>query len=488
MDLYVGYDERLLAETSRDLTTFQTPFGALRLVTLPMGWTNSVPIFHDDVTFILQDEVPYVTIPYIDDVAVRGPETRYELPDGTEEELPDAPGVRRFFWEHMQNVNRVVQRMKYSGSTFSGYKSVLCAAEIMVVGHRCMYKGRKPSTERIGVVERWGPCKDVSDVRAFMGTIGVCRNFIKDFARIGQPIQKLTRASEELEWGPEQDEAQRLLIETLKNSPALRPINYRWETPVVLAVDTSWKAVGYYIYQEDPSIPGQKHYARFDSITLNEREARFSQPKRELFGLMCVLIACHYWFIGVRRLVVKTDVKYIKGMLSNPSLGPNATVNRWIDSILMFHFTLVHKAGKGFGPDGLSRRYAQPGDLTYPNPEDGYDEPSGPLEFVNPTEGIDDPLELDEFKDHIDTRGGYMFQLAKDITDFEEELNTAHREEAVFIGEIKANLGLGRYGPEQEEYLVQLVNTAVIPDLVFKYDPKKREHYEAYADSTGSGR
>jgi len=37
LDLYVGYNERVLAERSRDLTTFQTPFGALRLVTLPMG-------------------------------------------------------------------------------------------------------------------------------------------------------------------------------------------------------------------------------------------------------------------------------------------------------------------------------------------------------------------------------------------------------------------------------------------------------------------
>ena len=53
LDLYVGYDERLIAEASRDYTTFQTPYGALRLVTLPMGWTNSVPIFHDDISFIL---------------------------------------------------------------------------------------------------------------------------------------------------------------------------------------------------------------------------------------------------------------------------------------------------------------------------------------------------------------------------------------------------------------------------------------------------
>ena len=73
LDLFVGYDERLIAKSSQDYTTFQTPFSTLRLVTLPMGWTNSVPIFHDDVTYILQPEVPHLTISYIDDVPVKGP-------------------------------------------------------------------------------------------------------------------------------------------------------------------------------------------------------------------------------------------------------------------------------------------------------------------------------------------------------------------------------------------------------------------------------
>jgi hypothetical protein len=72
LDLYVGYDERLIAETSRDYTIFQTPFSTLRLVTLPMGWMNSVLIFHDDVTFILQAEIPHVTIPYINSVPIKG--------------------------------------------------------------------------------------------------------------------------------------------------------------------------------------------------------------------------------------------------------------------------------------------------------------------------------------------------------------------------------------------------------------------------------
>jgi hypothetical protein len=147
MDLYVGYDERILDEDSRDLTTFQTPFGAMRLVTLPMGWTNSVPIFHEDVTAILQPEIPSVTELFMDDVPVKGPETRYELPGGGYKTIPENPSIRQFVWEHLLDVNRVIQRMKYCGGTFSGKKTCLCRDEFTVVGHMVSYEGRKPTPD-----------------------------------------------------------------------------------------------------------------------------------------------------------------------------------------------------------------------------------------------------------------------------------------------------------------------------------------------------
>src|SRR6202789_3850754 len=246
-DLYVGYDERTLAESSRDLTTFQTPFGALRLVTLPMGWTNSVPIFHDDVTFILKPEIPDVAIPYIDDVPIRGPEGRYILPDGTEERIPDNPGIRRFVWEHFQNVNRVVQRTKYCGGTYSGFKSTLCAEEIVAVGHRCTSQGRLPDQKYVDKITKWGPCKSVSEIRAFLGTIGVCRMFIQNFARRANSLVQLTRKGVQFEFSPEQLAAQEDLKTALLASPALRPIDYTSESPVILAVDTSAIAVGFYL-------------------------------------------------------------------------------------------------------------------------------------------------------------------------------------------------------------------------------------------------
>jgi len=97
----------------------------------------------------------------------------------------------------------------------------------------------------------------------------------------------------------------------LWESEALVPLDYKNNpNPVVLAVDTSWKAVGFYIYQ-DNNITGQRQYARFGSITLNDREAHMSQPKRELFGLLQALEAASYWLLGARKLIVETDVKYL---------------------------------------------------------------------------------------------------------------------------------------------------------------------------------
>jgi len=55
--------------------------------------------------------------------------------------------------------------------------------------------------------------------------------------------------------------------------------------PLVLAVDTSWRAVGYYIYQRDEIEPKRIHYIKFNSLLMDERQQRYSQPKRELCGL-----------------------------------------------------------------------------------------------------------------------------------------------------------------------------------------------------------
>ena len=77
-------------------------------------------------------------------------------------------------------------------------------------------------------------------------------------------------------------------------------------------------------------------------------------------------------------------------MLLNPDIAPSASVNRWIVSILLFHFTLVHVPGMWHGPDSLSQCPPQLGDddedSEY-NPEfdDWVDKVYGFMHFLNPT-------------------------------------------------------------------------------------------------------
>ena len=91
---------------------------------------------------------------------------------------------------------------------------------------------------------------------------------------------------------------------------------------------------------------------------------------------------------------------------------------RWIDYILMYHFTLRHIPGKTLAVDGLSHQDLQPGDDEYLLNKDWIDEPDGPLKFEYPdlennVPSARDkfPLEFNEFKNDFDTCRGYLVMI-----------------------------------------------------------------------------
>ncbi|KAJ3555802.1 hypothetical protein NP233_g12120 [Leucocoprinus birnbaumii] len=347
-DLYVGFDQRALAPESRDLTTFQTPLGTLRLTSIPMGYTNSMQIQHGDLTFLLQDEIPEVAVPFVDDVPVKGPPTRYETPNGFET-IPENPNIRRFVWEHLTNANRIIQRVKHAGGTFSAAKAHFCTPSAVVVGHLCTYEGRLPDASRVQKIIDWPPCSNLSEVRGFLGTLGTIRIFIPNFATISRPLVRLTKKGVEFQFGDEEQTAMNALKDLTRQSPCIKAIDYSSDREVILAVDTSYIAVGYILSQL--GIDKHRYPSRFGSITLSERESRYSQAKLELFGLFRALKDTKLWIIGVKNFVVEVDAKYIKGMINNPDIQPSAAINRWISAILLFPFRLRHVPGKTHGPD-----------------------------------------------------------------------------------------------------------------------------------------
>jgi len=164
------------------------------------------------------------------------------------------------------------------------------------------------------------------------------------------------------------------LKDAIITSSALISINYDSDRPVFLSIDSSWCRVGWILAQE--CTDGCCRPACFGSISWNERESHHSQAKVKLYGLFQALRALHLYTIRVKNLVVEMDAQYVRGMLKNSDIQPNATINWWITVILLFNFKLVHvPAEKHHGPDGLSQC----------KPADGESEDDDPEDWINAT-------------------------------------------------------------------------------------------------------
>jgi hypothetical protein len=355
-DVFSGFDHRKVDVESRDLTSFETrAFGTLRLTVLPQGFTNLPSEFQRCMLFILQDEIPHIANVFIDDLGIKGPQTRYERADGTYETVPGHPNIRRFVWEHALDVHRILHRLGHAGVTVSGKKIQLARAEMVMVGQRCTYEGRIPDGEKVAKVLRWPPPRNPTELRRFLGTCAVVRIWIQNYSKIAKPLSRLTAKEVEWTWGKTEQEAMDALKKLVTQAPCLKPIDYRSEQPIILAVDSSKIAVGFILFQLDQQ--NRKRPARYGSLTFNERESRYSQPKLELYGIFRALKKWRHLLIGVKDFVLETDARYIKGMLNAPDEVPNSTLNRWIEFILLFSFKLKHVPAKDFGAvDGLSRR------------------------------------------------------------------------------------------------------------------------------------
>jgi hypothetical protein len=87
--------------------------------------------------------------------------------------------------------------------------------------------------------------------------VGVVWIFIKNFSLHGHPLIKLTQKNKPFIFSPEQIQVQEDLKAALLESPALCTINYTSPAPVILAVNTSYIAVGFQLCQCDVTTPSR---------------------------------------------------------------------------------------------------------------------------------------------------------------------------------------------------------------------------------------
>ena len=109
------------------------------------------------------------------------------------------------------------------------------------------------------------------------------RIWIPNYSKIVHPLTELYYIGKDFIWDQHYQEAFNYIKKLVASAPALHPINYTSDEPVVLLVDSSTDTAGMILSQLDNK--GHCCPARYGSIPMSERESRYSQPKLELFRL-----------------------------------------------------------------------------------------------------------------------------------------------------------------------------------------------------------
>ncbi|KAL3692893.1 hypothetical protein R1sor_006544 [Riccia sorocarpa] len=401
-DLYSGYDQFQLAEGSRDITTMKTPLGLVRMCTLPQGATNSVAHMMSGMNKILRDFVPEKTMPFLDDVPIKG------CIEEDKDETLDQRGCRRYVVEHIADCEKILSRLEEVNLTLSGAKTIFGVREVVIVGHLCGSFGRKPDPIKIDVIQRMkGICSSLTEVRRFLGTCIFYHIWIPHYAHIAEPMYRLCRKGQKFEWEDQQAEAMKKLKAQLSTAPVLGRVDYQCGRPVILTVDTSPIAIGWAVGQDD--VQWNRFAVRFGARVLSMRQRAYPQVKRELWGVVTAMKAEKEYLIGAA-VVIETDCLPLLGMITNCSTSDMAMLN-WIAYIKSLNPEFRHIAGKeNVVADMLSRaRYDGEEEMIEDTDEVG-------TEFysISHMSGVDgDRFEEDLYEGELADIGKYLSTLQR---------------------------------------------------------------------------
>jgi len=162
--------------------------------------TNSPATFQDMMNKILRDMINKGKVAvFVDDVLV-----------GTETEKG-----------HNEIVEEVLRRLEENDLYVKPEK---CAWKVQKINFLGVVMGQgkiKMEEDKVAGVLNWPAPKTVMDVRKFLGLANYYRQFVKDFAKIAQLLNNLTRKEEKWKWGDEQQGAFEQLEQVFTNRPLL---------------------------------------------------------------------------------------------------------------------------------------------------------------------------------------------------------------------------------------------------------------------------
>ena len=314
LDLTSGYWQIEMDGSSKEKTAFTTPDGHYQFTRMPFGLKNAPAEFSRIMHQVLGNR-SYVEI-YLDDITIHS----------------------KTLEEHFEHISQVAKALKEANLRIKPSKCKWFASKLNILGHVVSGEGVAMETGKIKAISEREPPKTVKQIQQFLGICNYYRRFIKEYAKIAQPLFKLLKTEEKFVWGEEQTTAFERLKMELVSYPILRQPDL--SKPFIVYTDASGYALGAVLSQKDDE--NREYVCAYVSRLLKGAEVHYGITEKECLAVVWAIKQFRIYIYGTKFLVV-TDHSALAWLMNITE--PAARLARWAIYLQAYEFEIMHRKG-----------------------------------------------------------------------------------------------------------------------------------------------
>ena len=330
LDLKNAYLQMTVKPEDRKYLTINTHKGLFQYNRLVFGIASAPAIWQRAIDQILQGLSGVNTI--LDDMIITGKNDN----------------------EHLENLERVLERMDKYGLRLNSDKCAFFMDSLTFCGHRIDKTGIHKTDEKVQAVAEATTPENVSQLRAFLGLVNYYARFLPDLATVLRPLHHLLEKGVPWVWDDDCRKAFKKVKAMMMSDNVL--VHFNPELPVLVSCDASAYGLGAVLSHRFPN--GDEKPIAYASRTLTSAEKNYAQIDKEALGIVWGVKRFHTYLYG-REFVLVTDHQPLISIF-NPAKGIPATtaarLQRYALYLSGFRYSIQFKGTKSNGTaDGLSQ-------------------------------------------------------------------------------------------------------------------------------------
>lgn len=325
LDLNQGYYQVALDEKSREYTAFTTNTGQYQMKRLPMGLKTSPSAFSRVMSVAMSGLTYDKCFVYLDDLVVFG----------------------RNLDVHNRNLIDVLERLRKVNLKLNPEKCKFLKKDILYLGHLVSENGVLPDPAKVEILQKYPVPTNTDEVKRFVAFCNYYRKFIKNFAEITYPLNKLTRKYETFIWTNECQKAFETLKHSLITPPVLEFPDFSDDNEFVIQTDASGTAIGAVLCNKN-----MKPVA-YASRPLNKAELNYPTIQKELVAIVWAVKYFRPYVYG-KSFTIMSDHRPLIYLFSMKD--PSSRLLKFRLALEEYNFKIVYVKGKDNSvADALSR-------------------------------------------------------------------------------------------------------------------------------------